>query len=169
MKLLLIEGTILSILFSLGIFIPLYKNPIGQIMSYPKEIRKRVEALPQYKDSIKMKEKTHLSIKIISIFVFALILCVIAYFSGTHTFTQVVRYVFILFFFVNMYDLLIMDLLIFCHVKAFRIPGTEDMDKEYKNPVHHIKGAIIGTAIGLLVALLSGLYIQIFNIMHYLK
>ncbi len=54
---LLVECIIFSILFSLMIFIPLYKNPIGQIMSYPVEIRRRVESLPQYKDSIKTKEK----------------------------------------------------------------------------------------------------------------
>ena len=75
---LLIECIIFSIIFSLMIFIPLYKNPIGQIMSYPKEIRKRVENLPQYKDSIKKREKKHLSIKIISIFIFALILSIVA-------------------------------------------------------------------------------------------
>ena len=54
---LLIECIVLSILFTLMIIIPLYKNPIDQIMSYPKEIRSRVESLPQYKDIIKPKEK----------------------------------------------------------------------------------------------------------------
>lgn len=159
---LLIECIIISILFSLMIFIPLYKNPVGQIMSYPVEIRRRVESLPQYKDSIKRKEKKHLWIKIIAIFMFALILCIVAYFSGAKTFRDVFKHVFILFLFVNLYDLFVMDLIIFRNVKAFRIPGTEDMDKEYKNPWHHIRGAFIGTAIGTVVAFLSALYIQIF-------
>ncbi|MCR1973714.1 YtxH domain-containing protein [Clostridium sporogenes] len=30
------------------------------------------------------------------------------------------------------------------------------MDKEYRNPLHHIKGAVIGTVIGAVVALLAG-------------
>ena len=38
---LLVECIVFSILFSLMIFIPLYKNPINQIMSYPPEIRKK--------------------------------------------------------------------------------------------------------------------------------
>ena len=42
---LVIECIIICILFSLGIFIPLYKNPVGQIMSYPKKIRERVDHL----------------------------------------------------------------------------------------------------------------------------
>lgn len=161
---LFMECIILSILFSFMIFIPLYKNPIGQIMSYPPEIRKRVENLEQYKNSIKKREKKHISIKIISIFIIALILSIVAYCSGAHTFIEVFKHVFILFFFVNLYDLFIMDLLIFRNIKKFRIPGTEDMDAEYKNPKHHIRGAFVGTILGIIVAILSSTYIQIFNL-----
>lgn len=160
---LLIECIVFSILFSLMIFIPLYKNPIGQIMSYPVEIRRKVESLPQYKDGIRKRERKHLRIKIISIFIIALILCVVAYFSGARTSAEVFKHVFILFLFVNIYDLVVMDLMIFRNVKKFRIPGTEDMDKEYKNPKHHIIGALIGTLIGVLVSLISSSFIQIYN------
>ena len=160
---LLIECIIFSVLFSLMIFIPLYKNPIGQIMSYPVEIRRKVESLPQYKDGIRKRERKHLRIKIISIFIIALILCVVAYFSGARTSAEVFKHVFILFLFVNIYDLVVMDLMIFRNVKKFRIPGTEDMDKEYKNPKHHIIGALIGTLIGVLVSLISSSFIQIYN------
>ena len=120
--------------------------------------------MPQYKDCIKKKEKFHLLIKMISIFIFALILYIIAYMSGAKTFIQVFKYVFTIFFVVNLYDLLIMDLLIFRNIKKFRIPGTEDMDKEYKECWHHIRGFFIGIRIGIIVSLISTLYIQIFNI-----
>ena len=117
--------------------------------------------MPQYKDCIKKKEKFHLLIKMISIFIFALILYIIAYMSGAKTFIQVFKYVFTIFFVVNLYDLLIMDLLIFRNIKKFRIPGTEDMDKECW---HHIREFFIGIRIGIIVSLISILYIQIFNI-----
>lgn len=162
---LLVECIVISILFSLTIFIPLYKNPINQIMSYPPAIRKRVECLSQYKDNIKAKEKRHISIKIISIFVIALVLCVVAYFSGATTTQEIFIHVFTLFFFVNIYDLIVMDLIIFRNVKRFRIQGTEDMEKEYKNPKHHIFGAIVGTAIGIIVAGLSAIYFEVYGIM----
>ena len=157
-----IECIVLCIVFSLVIMIPLYKNPIGQIMSYPKKIRERVESLPQYKDSIKKTEKTHVIVKILSIFVFPLILTIIAYLSGARTPFEVFRHVFILFFAVNLYDTVVMDIIIFRNVKVFRIPGTEDMDKEYKECSHHIIGFFIGTGIGLIVSLLSMLYIKIY-------
>lgn len=160
---LIIQCIVISILFSLGIFIPLYKNPIGQIMSYPVEIRRRVESLPQYQGTIKKQEKKHLTIKILAVFVFALILCVVAYLSHARTFLEVFKHVFTIFFVVNLYDLIVMDLIIFRNVKAFRIPGTEDMDKEYKQCFHHVRGCLYGIGIGLVVSTLSGLYIFIFN------
>ena len=43
---------ILCFLFTLLILIPLYKNPLSNIISYPIAIRKRVELLPEYKDII---------------------------------------------------------------------------------------------------------------------
>jgi hypothetical protein len=54
---LIIEGIILYGLFTLIIIPPLYKNPIGQIMSRPLKIRKKAEELPEYKRNIKTKEK----------------------------------------------------------------------------------------------------------------
>ena len=134
----------------------LYKEPIKHIMSYPTEIRKRVESLPQYKDAIQKKEKKHLTVKIIAVFMFAIIFAVVAYFSGAKSFSKAYIHVFTLFFVVNIYDMIVLDIGLFCHSKKTRIPGTEDMDKEYRNPWHHIKGAGIGTIIGAVVALLSG-------------
>ena len=63
-------------------------------------------------------------------------------------------------FVVNIYDLIVLDWGIFCHSKRLRIPGTEDMEKAYKNRWFHAKGAIIGSALGLIVALLSGCLVQ---------
>ena len=48
----------------------------------------------------------------------------------------------------NIYDLIVFDLIIFCHSQKLMIPGTEDMIKEYRSPWHHIKGAIKGIVIG---------------------
>ena len=64
----------------------------------------------------------------------------------------------------GVYDLLVLDIGLFCHSKKTRIPGTEDMDKEYRNPRHHIIGAGTGTIIGAVVALLSGGIIHVVSI-----
>ncbi|MEL5898066.1 hypothetical protein AAGC94_08300 [Clostridium sporogenes] len=151
-----IECFIACVLFTLMILPSLYKEPIKHIMSYPTDIRKRVENLPQYKDVIQKKEKKHLTVKIIAVFMLAIIFAVVAYFSGAKSFSKAYIHVFTLSFVVNIYDMIVLDIGLFCHSKKTRILGTEDMDKEYRNPWHHIKGAGIGTIIGAVVALLSG-------------
>lgn len=161
---LFIECVISCAVFTLIILPSLYKDPIKHIMSYPKEIIERVENLPQYKDVIKVEKKRHLSIKLISVLIFAIVLAVVAYYSGAKNFKSAYIHVFILFFVVNIYDMIVLDIGLFCHSKRTRIPGTEDMDKEYKNPWHHIRGAVIGIIIGTIVALLSGAIVHIIGI-----
>lgn len=162
---LLIECIIACGIFTLIILPSLYKEPLKHIMSYPKEIRIRVENLPQYKEVIVAKRKRHLSIKLISVLLFAIVLAAVAYLSGANTFTSAYIHVFILFFVVNLYDMVVLDIILFCHSKKTRIPGTEDMEKEYKNPWHHIRGASIGIIIGAVVALLSGSIVHVISVL----
>ena len=88
-----------------------------------------------------------------------MVLAIVAYFSGCREFADTFFHVFMLFFVVNIYDMLVLDWGIFCHSTKLRIPGTEDMDEEYKDYLFHVKGAMKGTVIGLIVAILSGVII----------
>lgn len=110
-----------------------YKGPIKMIMSYPPKIRKRVEELPQYKDSIQKREKAHIDKKIFGIVFFIIVFSAVAYFSGCRDFNSTFFHVLILFLVVNLFDLFVLDMGIFCHSRKLRIPGTEDMEKEYKD------------------------------------
>lgn len=152
---LFIQCIILCIVFTLLILIPQFKNPVSQITSYPSAIRKRVESLPQYKNSLSQTKKKSIVRKIVGTLVAVIFLALLAYFSGKTTFISVFIHVFVLFFTVNMYDLIVLDFLIFPNSKKVIIPGTEDMIAEYKNPLHHIKGACKGTLIGVVAAILA--------------
>lgn len=158
---LIIQCIICCLLFTIAILPAQYKDPVNMIMSYPPEIIKRVEQLPQYKGTIKQREKSHISKKIVAIILFVIVLAVVAYFSGCRDFISTFWHVFLLFFVVNIYDLVVLDWGIFCHSRRLRIPGTEDMDKEYKNKWFHLRGAVIGTTLGLIVGLLSGTLVQV--------
>lgn len=156
-----IECAVLCAIFTLVLISMLRRNPVDFIMSYPPAIRRRVESLPQYADVIKSKKRRHISAKIVSALVLAGILATVAYFSGAKNFTSAFVHVFILFFTANMYDLIILDLLWFCHSKTAMIPGTEDMVTEYKSPWHHVRGAVIGLGIGTIVSLMSGALVSL--------
>ena len=158
---LLIECVVCCALFTILALRAIYKDPISVIMSYPPAIIKRVEELPQYKDTIKRREKAHVCRKLIAIVVFVVVLAALAYISGCRTFGNTFWHVFILFFVVNFYDFLVLDWGHFCHSKSVRIPGTEDMVKEYENPWFHFWGACKGTVLGLIVALMAGGLIQL--------
>jgi hypothetical protein len=62
---------------------------------------------------------------------------------------------FALFFVVNLYDLIVLDLIIFRRSKKVVIKGTEDMEKEYKDPRHHIFGFAKGLFLGFIVSIMS--------------
>ena len=156
---LIAECIVLCIIFTLIILPAQYKDPMVMIMSYPPNVIKRVEQLPQYAGCIKERKKKHISKKIFGVFFFAVLLAIVAYFSGCSEFADTFFHVFMLFFVVNIYDMLVLDWGIFCHSKKLRIQGTEDMDKDYKDYLFHAKGAAKGTVVGIIVAILSGIII----------
>ena len=162
--LLVIECMISCIIFAVIVLPKQYKDPVKYIMSYPPEIRKRVESLPEYKNSIKRTEKKHILKKLIAVFVCVTLLSAVAYFSGAKTFQAAFLHVFILFLAIDLFDVIVLDIGVFCHSKKLRIAGTEDMDKEYKNYLFHVKGGIKGIILGVVVSLLSACIIYIVSI-----
>lgn len=159
--LLLIECIVICLIFTLILIPSILRNPINYIMSYPKAIRIRIESLPRYKSIINYKKKRHILIKFLAVILIALILAIVSYFSNARTFIDVFKHVAILFVALNVYDLIILDICWFCHSKRVRIPGTEDMIDEYSKPYHHIVGALKGLVIGLIIAILSALIVQL--------
>lgn len=138
-----------------------YKDPLKMIASYPPEVIRRVEQLPQYRDTIKARKKAHLTKKMGGVAFFVLVFAAVAYLSGCGSFAEAFVHVFVIFFSVNLFDLLVLDWGVFCHSRKLRIPGTEDMDEVYRGRIFHVRGAAIGTALGLIVALLSGGIVQL--------
>ena len=97
------------LLFTLAILPAQYKDPINMIISYLPKIRQRVEELPQYKGMIKQRKKAHVVKKIFDLIFFVIILSFVAYLSGCRSFNTTFIHVFIIFFVVNIYDLIVLD------------------------------------------------------------
>jgi hypothetical protein len=132
-------------------------------MSYPPAIRKRVETLPEYQDTIRHDEKKQIFKKVLACFLLVAVLALVSYLSGAKTFLTAFTHTFILFSAVNLYDLIVLDIIVFCHSKWVIIKGTEDMMAEYKNPTHHIKGFVKGIGISVLVAGAAGGLVELHN------
>lgn len=115
--------------------------------------------------NIKSTEKKHLLKKLIAVFALIALLSAVAYCSGAKSFQPAFFHVFTLFFAINLFDVIVLDIGVFCHSKKLRIAGTEDMDREYKNYVFHIKGALKGIVLGSVIALLSAGIVHMVSIL----
>lgn len=154
---------LLCTVFTFLILPPLFKNPLSQINSYPAAIRQRVESLPQYADILVATKKRNVARKILGMLIAVILLAFVAFFCGKTSFGPAFVHVFVLFFVVNIYDLIVLDLIVFPNSKKVVIPGTEDMVAAYKNPIHHIQGACKGVVIGAIAAALAGGIVEIIN------
>lgn len=155
----IIESVILCLLFTIMVYI-VSRNPIKTLYNYLPNIQKRVLTLQKYKDKIPTK-KNKITVKVIAAVLFLIILCLILrYINGYTTFIDSFKYGFILWTIVNLYDLVVLDIIWFCHDSYFIIDGTEDMKNEYHNYLFHLKSFLIGEILALIICSLSGLIIQ---------
>lgn len=154
-----IESVILCILFTVMIYI-ISREPINTLYNYPPKIQERVKSLKEYKDKIPT-QKNKLFAKTMASILFLIIICVVLrYINGYTTFIDSFKYGFLLWTIVNLYDVLILDIIWFCNDKRFVLKGTEDMVGEYHNYLFHIKGFFIGELLALIICTISALIIQ---------
>ena len=155
----LIEILVLCVVFTLMVCI-MAKNPIATLFNYPPKIQERVKSLPEYKDKIPTT-KNMVFTKLLAATVMVIIISLILrYINGYTTFMEALVNSYLIWTVVNIYDVIVMDILWFCQDKRFVFKGTEDMVDEYHNYWFHIKGGIIGQVIGAVVCVVVGLVIH---------
>jgi len=127
---------------------------------YPDKVQRAVRDLPQYHNLPSAKKSKAISAVIqgLTFIVVGVPLCLLA---GRDNFFKAFTHMYIFFLVINIYDLLIIDYLIFCRKKQFRTVGTENMDNEYKDYFYHfkvfIRGIVLGIIVSLVVAAIIGL------------
>ena len=154
-----IESIVLCLVFTLLVYL-MSRDPINELYNYPPKIQELVKSLEEYKDNIPTK-KNKLAAKIIaSVLFIAIASLVLRYVNGYTTFLQAFGYGFLLWTIVNLWDLVVLDIIWFCHDPHFVIKGTEDMVSDYHDYWFHVKGFFIGEALALIVCVIAGLLVQ---------
>ena len=134
--------------------------PIKTLYNYPPAIQERVKSLDEYKNLIHT-QKNRAVAKIGASILFVIILSLILrYVNGYTTFSKAFGYGFLLWTIVNLWDLIVLDILWFCHDPYFVFRGTEDMVEDYHDYWFHFKGFLIGECLALIVCALAGLVVQ---------
>lgn len=159
-----IECIVACVLFTLLVAPSVVKNPLAWYHSYPKAIQARIASLPQYEGKIPT-QKRNLKKKIISLIIVCLVLTAVCLLTGKTTFPAAFLNMFAVAMSINLWDLIAMDLLWFCHSKRVRVPGTEDMDKEYRSVGRHFYGFALGTAIAVGAGLVVGGLVELVGLL----
>ena len=156
---LLIESAILCLLFTVMVYM-MSREPIKTLYNYPPRIQERVKSLAEYRDQIPT-QKNKVTTKIAALVVFVIVLSLILrYVNGYTTFSEAFGYGFLLWTVVNLWDLIVLDIIWFCHDPHFVLKGTEDMTEDYHDYGFHFKGFLIGESLALAVCALAGLAVQ---------
>lgn len=156
---LIIESIVLCIIFTIMVYI-MSRNPIKTLYNYPPKIQERVKTLEEYKDKIPTKKNKLLAKSLASIFIIIIISLILRYINGYTTFIEGFGYGFLIWTIVNIYDVIVMDIIWFCHDPYFVFKGTEDLKEEYHNYWFHIKESLIGELIALVICVIVGLIIE---------
>lgn len=157
-----VECVVGCILFGAFIILSVLKNQAAWINEYPEPVQKRYIEL--HPDS-EIKEPEGLSPRVIvrkmtACLIFLVLLAGMVYLAGAKSFMQGALYCYCIWFVVDMFDTLVLDLGIMVHWKKCRLPGTEDMDEEYKMLTKKsLVDGLYGCIIGIPIALLTGLII----------
>ena len=154
-----IECAALCLIFTVMVYF-MSRDPIKTLYNYPPKIQERVRSLDAYKDRIPT-QKNKVAAKAFASLLFVVILSLILRFvNGCTAFLQAFGTGFLLWTAVNLWDVIVLDILWFCHDPHFVFKGTEDMVEDYHDYRFHIRGFFIGEALALAVCALAALVVQ---------
>ncbi len=154
-----IECIALCLLFTLMVYL-MSRDPIKTLYNYPPKIQERVKSLKEYKNSVPAKENKIVAKSLAVLIIIAIFSFLLKYINGYTTFVSAFGHGFLLWTIINLYDMMVLDIMWFCHDPYFVFKGTEDMVDEYHNYLFHIKGFFIGEFLALFVCAIVGLMVQ---------
>ena len=163
---LIVECIVTCLLFGIVIAGTTLKNPTMWLQEYAPAVQERfLQTHPYYQPRGKQEKKVPLAaVKVLVCVLFTAILTAFVMLAGARGFQQGALYCYTIWYVVNVFDTVVLDILIFEHWKKCRLPGTEDMDAEYKtNTSKSLKDGVTGCLIGIPVAAVVGLAVQLFT------
>ena len=155
----LIECIVLCLVFTFMVCI-MAKNPIATLYNYPPKIQERVKSLAEYKDKIPTNKNKVVAKTFAALIIVIIVSLILRYVNGYTAFNETFFSAVTIWTVVNAYDVVVMDIIWFCHDKRFRFKGTEEMGAEYTNYMFHIKEGLKGEIIGITVSIIIGMVVH---------
>ena len=137
------------------------KHSPSSIANYPPDIQEEYFKTHERVD-VSYNSKKVIIAKSLGVSMFCVNLFISALLAGAQTFLQGFLLSFGLMIWIGLYDTLFIDWVLFANLKAFRLEGTEHMDKAYHQKWFHLKGMLFpGVVFGTIPALIVGLLIAL--------
>lgn len=133
------------------------KNLIG-LRSYPVEIQKMVRDAEKYKDKVKQKNLT--KVFITNLIIFVIVLFIFGIFIKSNDFKTNFANILVLGEVLNLFDLVVIDLLWWRNTKRIRFKDIPEKEK-YQNPKQHISSFLRGIIMYLLIAIIDGILLTV--------
>ncbi|MCM1321825.1 MAG: hypothetical protein NC041_10095 [Bacteroides sp.] len=154
----LIECVVMMAAFGCLVFGLLLISPLTFISDYPPEIQERYYR-SQHKEAAKARlTKLMLAKKLIALVVWVFLFAWMAHKAGAATFLEGLLSVYGYILVLAAFDTLVLDWLLFPNIKRARLPGTENMDREYHQKWFHVKVMLplvpLAVILGMVIALL---------------
>ena len=135
----ILECAIMMAIFGVLVFGLLLINPVTFVSDYPPEIQERYYN-SQNKVSVKEKlTKIMIVKKVVALIIFAFVFAWMAHLAGARTFLEGLIVIYGYIIILAMFDTFFLDWILFANVKRIRLPGTDDMEKEYHQKWFHVK------------------------------
>ncbi len=128
-----IEIIVLCLIFTLMVYL-MSRDPIKTLYNYPPKIQERVKSLDAYKDQIPTQKNKAAAKSIASILFVIVLSLILRYVNGYTTFLQTFGFGFLLWTVVNLWDMIVLDIIWFCHDPHFVFKGTEDVVRITRRP-----------------------------------
>lgn len=157
----IIEAIIFIAFFTALVTLPAIKHPEVGVHNYPPEIQEEYFKTHEKIETAPLSKRTVI-LKSFGILIFTVVLTIGALFANADSFLDGFIFATVLFCIIGAWDTFFIDWVLFAHLKMFRLPGTEHMDKEYAQKWFHVKGMLFpGLLFLLIISTFTGLIVMI--------
>lgn len=155
-----LEVIVFVLMFTAMVMVPAIKHPEADVHNYPPEIQEEYFKTHKRIPTAPLSGRT-IIVKSFGILLFTALLTGGALLAGANSFFKGAGFAALLFVIVGAWDMFFIDWVLFAHLKLFRLPGTEDMDKAYAQKWFHVKGMLFpGSLFLVIISALTGLLVM---------
>ena len=151
------ELAILFLAFGFLAFGLLLINPLTIVSDYPPEIQDTYYRT-QNKEATRQKLNAIMIVKkIVALIAFTFLFAWMSHIAGAETFVEGLLLVYAYALALFAWDTFFLDWVLFANVKRIRLPGTENMDREYHQKWFHVKVCLPMIPVFAVIGVLSSL------------